>query len=99
MKEEFTFVINDTKTYYRLSDFKSNIARSLFSQAIKLRARLSQLEEELSEKRQQVAAGSNASSLAASILALENETGKLYREVESLEFRARNEEIETTINV
>ncbi|SFU44949.1 WD40-like Beta Propeller Repeat [Porphyromonadaceae bacterium KHP3R9] len=92
-KREFTFVINDTKTYYRLSDFKSNIARSLFSQAIKLRARLSQLEEELSEKRQQVAAGSNASSLAASILALENETGKLYREVESLEFRARNEEI------
>ena len=92
-KKDFTFIINDEKTYYALSDFKYGAARSLFSQAIDLKARLNQLEKELSEKRRQIAGSPNSSQLAASILALEKETENLFREIESLEFRARNEEI------
>ncbi len=92
-KKDFTFVINDEKTYFTLSDFKNAAARSLFSQAINLKTRLNQLEDDLSEKRRQIAGSSNSSPLAASILALEKETENLFREIEVLEFRARNEEI------
>lgn len=92
-KKDFVFVINDEKTYYTLPDFKSATARSLFSQASNLKERLNQLEKELSEKRRQIAESSNSSSLAATILNLEKETENLFKEIEALEFRARNEEI------
>lgn len=92
-KKDFTFFINDEKNYYTLPDFKNATARSLFSQAINLKDRLNQRENELSEKRRQIAESSNSPSLTASILNLEKETENLFREIESLEFRARNEEI------
>ena len=92
-KKDFTFVINDEKTYYTLTDFKNATARSLFSQAINLKTRLNQQEKDLSEKRRQIAGSSNSSALSASILNLEKETENLFREIESLELRARNEEI------
>ncbi|OPZ30126.1 MAG: WD40-like Beta Propeller Repeat protein [Bacteroidetes bacterium ADurb.BinA174] len=92
IQKDFTFIINDEKTYYTLSDFKSGSARSLFSQAINQENRLKQLEEELSNKRDQLSAGTNTS-LSVTILNLEKETENLFIEIESLKFRARNEEI------
>lgn len=92
-KKDFTFVINDEKNYYTLTDFKNATARSLFSQAINLKVKLNQLEKELSEKRRQIAGNSNSSALTATILNLEKETENLFKEIELLEFRARNEEI------
>lgn len=92
-QRDFTFVINDEKTYYTLSDFKNASARSLFSQAVELENRLKQLEDDLSEKRNQIAGGSSTSSLGTTILSLEKETENIFKEMESLKFRARNEEI------
>ena len=95
-QRDFTFVINDENTYYSLSDFKNAGARSLFSKAIDLENRLKQLEDDLSAKRDQLAGGSGASSSGASILSLEKETENIYKEIESLKFRARNEEIRSS---
>ena len=98
-QRDFTFVINDENTYYSLSDFKNAGARSLFSKAIDLENRLKQLEDDLSAKRGQLAGGSGASSSGASILSLEKETENIYKEIESLKFRARNEEIRNGVGL
>ncbi len=91
-QRDFTFVINDEQTYYTLSDFKNASARSLFSKAIDLENQLKQLENDLSEKRNQIAGDANPS-LGTTILNLEKETENIFKEMESLKFRARNEEI------
>ncbi|MDO5523095.1 MAG: tetratricopeptide repeat protein [Bacteroidia bacterium] len=91
-QRDFTFIINDEKTYYTLSDFNHAAARSLFSQALNLEKRLEQLESDLSERRNQLTGGANTS-LTAAILNLEKETENIFQEIESLKFRARNEEI------
>ncbi|MEA4905662.1 tetratricopeptide repeat protein [Petrimonas sp.] len=92
-RRDFTFVINDEKTYYTLSDFKNKVARSLYYQAIQLENKLERLESDLSEKRNQIASSSNTSSSGATILDLEKECENVFKEIESLKFRARNEEI------
>ncbi|MEA4951001.1 MAG: tetratricopeptide repeat protein, partial [Petrimonas sp.] len=92
-RKDFTFVINDEKTYYTLSDFKNKVARSLYYQAIQLENKLERLESDLSEKRNQIASSSNTSSSGATILDLEKECENVFKEIESLKFRARNEEI------
>lgn len=90
-QKDFSFVINDEKTYHTLSDFKNPTARSLFSQAIDLENRLKELESDLSTKRDQIAGGST--SAATSVLDLEAQTENIFKEIETLKFRARNEEI------
>lgn len=97
MQKDFTFVINDENTYYSLSDFKSASARSLFSQAIELENRLNGLEEDLSEKREQISQNPGAASLQSAIHSLEKETENMFKEIESLKFRARNEEIRNSL--
>lgn len=91
-QKDFTFIINDERIYYTLSDFNNAVARSLFSQALNLEKKLEQLQEDLSARRAQIT-GSTDASLRATILNLEKETENLYNEIESLKFRARNEEI------
>jgi len=96
---DFLFIINDKTTYHHLSDFKSNQARSLFSQALGLEDQLKVLNEELSGKRDQYAGGNSANeTLVRSIIALEKETESLFREIEKLQWQARNEEIGTIFN-
>lgn len=92
-EKDFEFVINDDKTYYSLSDFKNGEARALFSQTIEREHQLKQLENDLSEKRDRIASGSNEPSLGADIRRLEKETEEIRQEVESMKIRARNEEI------
>ncbi len=92
-KFDFIFVINDNTTYYSLSDFKNGVARGLFSQALDLQQKNNQIKEELDNQREQFANGSDNATMRNSILSLENNFNKLSHEVESLMFRARNEEI------
>lgn len=96
---DFTFVINDQATYHMLSDFRSERARSIFSQALGYEKQLQTLNDELSQKRDQFAGSSSMNSaLTASILNLEKEIDSLSRETERLKIQARNEEIRTHFN-
>lgn len=95
---DFSFVINDKATYHRLSDFKNERARSLFSQALGYEKQLQALNDELSQKRDQFAAGQSNDALAASILSLEKESESLYKEAEKLKLQARNEETSSLFN-
>ncbi|MDR1743061.1 MAG: tetratricopeptide repeat protein [Dysgonamonadaceae bacterium] len=93
-KGDFSFVINDEHSYHSLSDFNSDKARNLFSQAEEKEKRLSSMKQELAEKREQFAnSGGNNSALRTSILQLEQETESLWKETEQLKIQSRNEEI------
>ena len=92
-KTDFTFVINDQATYHTLADFKQADARNLFSQALELEKRLAEMEKELSAKRDQFVGNPNNSTLRSNILQLEKESELIFGRIESLKFRARNEEI------
>lgn len=92
-------MINDQATYHTLSDFRSERARSLFSQVLGYEKQLQGLKEELSQKRDQFAGGNSTNNtLTVSILNLEKETDSLFKETERLKIQARNEEIRTHFN-
>ncbi|MDR1517192.1 MAG: tetratricopeptide repeat protein [Dysgonamonadaceae bacterium] len=93
---DFSFVINDERTYYALSDFNSDQARNLFSRAEDKEKLLSATRQELTEKRNQYAnSGGDNATLRTSILQLERETESLWKEVEQLKIQSRNEEIKS----
>lgn len=91
---DFEFVINDQVTYYTLSDFRNDQARSIYSQVQGLKSQLHSMQDTLAEQRERFASGeSSNSTLRASILQLEKEVPKLQEEVKRLEIQARNQEI------
>lgn len=97
-KGDFEFIIDDYRTYRKLSDFKNATARELFAKALVLQKTLDDYQKELSAKRDQYAENSESekNKLAASILSLEKSTEALFNEIRQLTLRARNEEIRNT---
>lgn len=96
---DFEFVINDMVTYFTLSDFKSNNARSLYSQVIGLEQQLDEIKAELGDKREEFSNNSSeVNNLTAPILNLERQSNALYREIERLKIQARNDEIRSNFN-
>ena len=93
--KDFTFVINDQYTYHFYTDFKSSSARNLFQQANERKRDLDRMEKDIDQKRDEYtnASESKRSSLSPVILKLEQQIRQLREETESLEIRARNEEI------
>lgn len=91
--DDFEFVIDDNHVYYTLNDFKHAGARTLFAQAVELENKLSQTENDLAQRREQYAGGTQSQAMIDAIVTLEKELEKIYQEIESLKFRARNEEI------
>lgn len=91
--KDFEFIIDDNNIYYTLNDFNHGSARALFAQAVDLESKLKQTEDELSQKRDQYAGGSKNQTIIDTILKLEREQENIYKEIQSLKFRARNEEI------
>ena len=92
---DFTFVINDRYTYNAYTDFKSASARNLYFEANEKRKVLVSTEKELEDKRTEyiTVSGNQRSSLASIIQNLETRQAQLYKEVQELEIKARNEEI------
>jgi hypothetical protein len=90
---DFTFVINDQFTYHTLNDFKTPEARQTFSQALTLENQWEELQQSLSQERDQFAKDNNQEALRTSILSKEKESDRLYREIQRLKRAARNEEI------
>lgn len=92
---DFTFVINDSYTYNSYTDFKSSNARNLYFEANEKRKILESTEKDLEDKRDEyiTASGNQRSSLASIIQNLEVRQDQLYKEVQDLDIKARNEEI------
>jgi hypothetical protein len=88
-KRDFEFVIDDSRTYHQLSDFKNANARNLYAKALNLQQQLEKIEKELSDKRDRYAQANQAekSNLAPSILSLEKDAESLHRQIEDLSFR------------
>jgi hypothetical protein len=97
-KKDFEFVIDDSRTYHQLSDFKNANARNLYVKAINLQKQLESVEKELSDKRDRYAqAGpTEKNNLSPSILALEKEVEALHRQIDDLFVQSRNTEIRNT---
>lgn len=90
---EFVFVINDSKTYNRLTDFQSAEARELFIQSITSENELKSTLKQLSVQREQyLNINSRNELLRKSILQLENTADSLYKNVKRLKTAARNAE-------
>lgn len=92
---DFTFVINDKYTYNAYADFKSSNARNLYFEAKEKRKALISTEQDLEAKRSEyiTVSGNQRSSLANIIQNLESRQAQLYKQVQELEIKARNEEI------
>lgn len=92
---DFTFVINDRYTYNAYADFKSSTARNLHFEANEKRKALEATEKDLEDKRTEYinVSGNQRSTLASVIQNLENRQSLLYKEVQDLDIKARNEEI------
>jgi len=94
-KGDFLFVINDNTDYHTLSDFRSDNARSIFSQSLGLEEQQQKLTADLAIKREQYAKGNNNESLRSSILDMEKEVDQLLLKIQRLKREARNEELGT----
>lgn len=92
---DFTFVIDDKYTYNAYADFKSSNARNLYFEANEKRKALISTEQDLEAKRSEyiTVSGNQRSSLANIIQNLESRQAQLYKQVQELEIKARNEEI------
>lgn len=92
---DFTFVINDKYTYTSYSDFKNSNARNLYLEANEKRRILESTEKDLEDKRNEyiTVSANQRSTLSEIIQNLENRQAQLYKEVQDLDVRARNEEI------
>ncbi|MBD8348857.1 tetratricopeptide repeat protein [Dysgonomonas sp. HGC4] len=92
---DFTFVIDDRYTYNAYTDFKSSTARNLYFEANEKRKALEATEKDLEDKRTEYinVSGNQRSTLASVIQNLENRQSLLYKEVQDLDIKARNEEI------
>ncbi|MGI5841671.1 MAG: hypothetical protein ACOX6N_05640, partial [Patescibacteria group bacterium] len=64
-----------------------------FSQALTLENQWEELQQSLSQERDQFAKDNNQEALRTSILSKEKESDRLYREIQRLKRAARNEEI------
>lgn len=95
---DFTFVINDKRTYNYFSQFKSTTAQALFKNYQQKEKDLEQQQAKLQNLREQYIKGSAAGKdkLKPSILDLEKRIITLQNEVDSLEIEVRNAEIKIT---
>lgn len=94
---DFTFVINDDKTYHSFGDFKSRIARDLLHEVFSKTNDYQISEQHLESLRDEYStvSASKKKYMSERILDLEKKLVKLYKEIETLETRIRNEEIKS----
>lgn len=94
---DFTFIINDERTYHQLADFQSARAKELFSQYRQLEQGYRKQQEALTNARTKYmqASDSNKAQLAPAILDLEKRVRQLHDEVEEAAKQVRNAEIQT----
>lgn len=87
---DFTFIINDHKTYHFLSDFTSSEAKAKFTEYQKKQKELDNLLQTLSQLRQ----NSKGSTIKSQILQIESQIPALHDSVVSLEKQTRKLELQ-----
>jgi hypothetical protein len=93
---DFEFVINDTYTYYKLSDFKNWSASGTYSKVLELKKEQQELSQKLAEKRDDYNTSSNSAkrNMTGEILAMEKKLEQLQAGIPELEIQARNQEVQ-----
>lgn len=93
---DFEFVINDNKTYYKMSDFKNRIAQSTYSKVVEMKSELKGLSEKLEKLRADYSAASQDEKrrMSSDIYSLEKEVEQLQVGIPQMEIQARNQEIQ-----
>ena len=91
---DFTFIIDDNTTYFRLNDFKSSKAKQLFQKFQQLEKAIKQQEERLESERQQYTRANKDEKikLTPAILDLEKRLQEMYKEINTLTVSVRNTE-------
>ena len=94
VKKDFEFVINDTKVYTKLSDFRSAEARTVFQQYLEKQKQLADIEAAVEKQRSSYYSSSKSvrDKLAPKILEQEKLECNLREELDQLAFNARNME-------
>lgn len=95
VKKDFEFVINNNLTYYRLSEIKSTDAKNTYSKVVAMNKQIKELSGKLADMRVAYSSGNNTKKeqLKSSILEAETRLDELSDQVEDLEKKARNAEI------
>jgi len=94
VKHEFEFSIDDTRTYYKISDFQSADAREFFRQYRQMVQSLDELNNRLDSQREQYATASSnqKQDLAPAILDLEKRVAQLQKDIDRAANMVRREE-------
>ena len=95
MKKEFEFVIDDSRTYYSIGDFKSKEAANLYQQLVQKQKDYESLCKQLERERENYIKGTDDKkvSKAPAILDLEKRTEQMMNEIEKSTVNIRNKEI------
>lgn len=94
-KKDFDFVVNDKISYYELSSFKSEEAKTLFQDYLKLQEDYYLLEDALARNREAYINDNRNLALANEIATLENTKRSLYLKMINLEEQVRAAELST----
>lgn len=93
---DFEFVIDDNRTYYKLSDFRNRAAQTTYSKVVQLQTELKDVSGKLEKQRTEYSTASENSKrgMTSAILNLEKRVEQLQAEIPAMEMQARNQEIQ-----
>lgn len=94
-KTEFTFIVNDNRTYTSLNDFRKPEAKKMFQEMRKMQSDLETLENELDKLREEYSKSNKAvrESMTPGILDKEKRVNGLRTEIGKMETKIRNMEL------
>lgn len=94
-KTEFTFIVNDNRTYTSLNDFRKPQAKKMFQEMRKMQSDLETLENELDKLREKYSKSNKAvrESMTPGILDKEKRVNGLRTEIGKMETKIRNMEL------
>lgn len=94
-KTEFTFIVNDNRTYTSLNDFRKPEAKKMFQEMRKMQSDLETLENELDKLREKYSKSNKAvrESMTPGILDKEKRVNGLRTEIGKMETKTRNMEL------
>ena len=94
-KTEFTFIVNDNRTYTSLNDFRKPQAKKMFQEMRKMQSDLETLENELDKLREEYSKSNKAvrESMTPGILDKEKRVNGLRTEIGKMETKIRNMEL------
>lgn len=93
---DFDFVIDDSRTYYRLSDFKNKSSRDTYYRVVQMKSDLKSVSDKLDNLRVDYSKSTpeKKRTMTTEILDLEKKQEQLQRNIPPLELQARSQELQ-----